>query len=118
MTDDVDDDHFDHIEPVTARDDNNNSNNEANMNSGVSRKRIVLNRPMYTQKEFESEFGIKEKQSRASLKKKCIKCMRFIDPRNLIGIFTILNWVSEYNFKSNLIPDILSGLTGFKIKVD
>jgi hypothetical protein len=101
----VEDDH------EKVRDNTNQFNNPENINVSATRNRVVINRPVYTQKEFQNEFGIKSKEQHTPLKQRFVKFLRYFDPRNLIGIFTILNWVSEYNIKSDLIPDILSGLT-------
>jgi hypothetical protein len=125
MVDIDDDDYSDEIQ-IAPRDDNNNTdkhdkNTITRPTSSVDaalRQRIAINRPVYTHKQFETEFGLKEKKPRSLVRQECKKFLRCIDPRNLIGIFTVLNWVSEYNFKKNLIPDILSGLTGLYLTID
>jgi hypothetical protein len=122
MTDQDDD--YSEEQEIAPRDDNNNSTqNNRNITPGATssanaalRQRIEINRPVYTHKQFETEFGVKDKPKRNLVRHECKKFLRFLDPRNLIGVFTILNWISEYNFKLNLISDILSGLTGLSIK--
>jgi hypothetical protein len=83
------------------------------MDNDTSEKRIIVNRQIYSYKKFESEFAIEHDEAKDStLRKNLSKSLRFVDPRNLLGVFTILNWISEYNFKADLIADLLSGLTG------
>lgn len=79
------------------------------------RKWVSINRPAYSQKEFENEFAIanRDKTPTNQLIKNEIKKVAFkFHPKNLIGIFTILNLITEYDFKKNLVSDILSGITG------
>lgn len=76
-------------------------------------KRIEINRPVYKQKEFDQEFSITNKsEPENNLLKKTLKniAIKFY-PNNILGIFTILNLITEYDYKKNLISDLLSGFT-------
>ena len=96
---------------MTGNEDDN-SNEDETPNENVVRRRLVINRPTYTHKQFENEFGIKDCQEVNLIRNHVLKLLRPLHLKNLLGIFTILNWVSEYNITVDLIPDILSGLTG------
>ena len=37
---------------------------------------------------------------------------RYLHPKHLLGVFTILNLITEYNFKECFLADVFSGLTG------
>lgn len=74
-------------------------------------KRIVsINRPTFSQKEFDSKFKVKSEND--SKKKSRVRnfFMKF-SPLNFLQTFTILSFITEYNFKKYLITDMLSGLT-------
>ena len=99
---------------------------------------LNISRPVYTQKRFQSEFelGKSEKRHRSdtegtneeeegstntsalnrSIESTCGCFRRFFDkhlhPKHLIGVFTILNLITEYNFKECFLADVFSGLTG------
>jgi MFS superfamily sulfate permease-like transporter len=66
---------------------------------------INIQRPAFKQNDFDSEFKLKIDTN----KKKLIK--NNFDPRRLLNIFTILNLITEYNFKKDLIADLFSGFT-------
>jgi Leucine-rich repeat (LRR) protein len=66
---------------------------------------INIQRPAFKQNDFDSEFKLKIDTN----KKKLIK--NKFDPRRLLNIFTILNLITEYNFKKDLIADLFSGFT-------
>lgn len=89
---------------------------EGTSGSCVERRSIEIHRPAFSQAEFDNEFQIKQtkgadstkKLVRAQIKQVALK----IHPKNLLGIFTILNLITQYDFKNNLIADTLSGFTG------
>ncbi len=68
-------------------------------------------RKAYTQKQFDKEFAITTHKDTFSYKNKLKRFATDLHPRNLISVFTVINLVTEYDFKKNLIPDVLSGLT-------
>ena len=75
---------------------------------------LKINRPVYNIEKFENEFSSNYKKSsnkKENLAKKLKKSALNLHPKNILGIFTIFNLVSEYKFKEYLIPDIISGLT-------
>ena len=79
----------------------------------TSRKLISIRRPVYKQKEFDDEFLIKERTGKKSnVKNGLKKILLKLDPRNMLKMFTIINLVTEYNFKNNLLSDLFSGITG------
>ncbi|CAF0714401.1 unnamed protein product [Brachionus calyciflorus] len=74
-----------------------------------SQDSILINRPVYTLKKFDSEYQIDSSNASSTKNVKSKKCN--FSPINFLSIFTILNFITEYNFKQHLVPDILSGLT-------
>jgi hypothetical protein len=91
-----------------------NSNNIDELND----LNLIVKRPVYNQKKFDLEFldSVKVKhEERKSRPERLLhhtkRILRHYHPRKLTSLFTILNLVSEYNFKKFLIGDIISGLT-------
>ena len=79
----------------------------------TSRKYINIRRPVYKQKEFDDEFLIKEiTKKKTNVKNEFKKVLAKFDPRKILRMFTIINLVTEYDFKNNLLSDLLSGFTG------
>lgn len=72
------------------------------------RKKLTIKRPVYTEKELEDEFLVKEEAIKRSDTRSLFKCL---DLRQLLNLFTFFNLISEYDFKNDLIPDIMSGFT-------
>ena len=76
----------------------------------IENKVIQITRPVYNQKQFDQEFLLnKNKHENKSFR--CKQIIKSFDPSRLLSVFTILNLITEYNFKNDLIPDILSGFT-------
>ncbi len=81
-----------------------------------------ISRPIYTQRKFQNDFStvdIKhshdsndERKEKSRYAQTCNKLISCIHPRNLIEIFTIVNFIIEYDFKKNFFADLFSGLTG------
>jgi solute carrier family 26 (sulfate anion transporter), member 6 len=71
----------------------------------INKNLINIQRPAFKQNDFDSEFKLKIDTN----KNKLIK--NNFDPRRLLNIFTILNLITEYNFKKDLIADLFSGFT-------
>lgn len=77
---------------------------------------LFRNRPVYTQKNFENEFqSIQFNKKKSSVTKGLKNFAHSYHPANLLNIFTILNLITEYDFKKYFISDLISGLTGLKI---
>ena len=75
-----------------------------NERNDSQKEKLIINRPVYTQKQFENEFSIKAPNQTKSI-------FQSIDPRRLINIFTIINLITEYDYKNDFIPDLMSGFT-------
>jgi hypothetical protein len=74
------------------------------------RRSIQINRPTYSQKEFDGEFELNEADpKKTSISKRIKSYAKSLDP---LGFFSIINLFAEYNFKSFLLADVLSGFTG------
>jgi hypothetical protein len=78
-------------------------------------------RPIYNQKQFQSEFALefkceknaqKQQTHENNNKKQFISCLH---PRYLLKLFTIVDVLLKYEFKKNFIADLFSGLTGNEI---
>ena len=75
-------------------------------------KSILVNRSVYNQKKFDTEFRLEPVKKSENRKAKILKnSISKLSPWNLLRKITILNLFYEYNFKEYLIPDIFSGLT-------
>jgi hypothetical protein len=73
---------------------------------------LKIQRKFYSQKQFDDEFFSKDVETKRLSKRSMFRSFFSIfHPKNLLTIFTFLNWISEYDLKSNLIADILSGVT-------
>jgi high affinity sulfate transporter 1 len=78
---------------------------------GVNTK-ILIKRPAYKQNEFENTFAIKN--DNVSVEFKMVaksKLINFFKLTKFLNIFTILNVITEYDYKTCLLPDCLSGIT-------
>ena len=102
---------------------------------------LSISRPVYTRKRFQSQFAVNTSEKRPGhddeyteeeeqaennnvatsaknrkFESKCASFRRFFDkhlhPKHLLSIFTILNMITEYNFKECFLADVFSGLTG------
>jgi hypothetical protein len=73
---------------------------------------LKIERKFYSQKQFDDEFFCKDVETqKPSMRSKFKNFISIFHPKSLLGIFTFLNWITEYDLKNNLIADILSGLT-------
>ena len=88
------------------------------MASNIEAERPIVKsneRPAFYQKEFDHEFSIEKeitnKDVKRSIKRSFTKIAHSFDPRKLLGYLTILNLITEYDFKNWFVADILSGLT-------
>jgi solute carrier family 26 (sulfate anion transporter), member 6 len=76
----------------------------------INNNLINIQRPAYKQNDFDSEYKLKIDNNKK--KKSLFKLIKNnFDPRRFLNIFTILNLITEYNFKKDLIPDLFSGFT-------
>ena len=78
---------------------------------------IVVERPVFTKKKFDVEFAIKKQANKKSIGKKICQVLSNISLVNIIGIFTIIDFVVKYDYKKNLLADILSGITGLHLEI-
>ena len=69
--------------------------------------KFQINRQAYKQIQFDKEFSIKEPKIKKSFLNS--NFIRSLNPIRLLRIFTILNLITEYNVKKDLIADIFSG---------
>ncbi|RNA41758.1 prestin [Brachionus plicatilis] len=76
----------------------------------ANRRVVSVNRPAFSQKEFDSKFSTKA-ESNGEKGSKIRTILAKLSPINLLGTFTILSFITEYNFKKYLITDMLSGIT-------
>ena len=85
--------------------DNNNNNNN----------KLVSWRPVYNQRKFQNEFAIEQmshqNSNSNSNNRKQFQILIELK-RRLLGLFTVVNFILEYDCKKNLFADIFSGLTG------
>lgn len=79
------------------------------INNEPNKATFSISRPIYTQKQFDEKFEIKNPNN---TKKSTVKALlKALDPRRILNLFTILRLITEYNFKNDLIVDLFSGLT-------
>lgn len=82
-----------------------------------------ISRPIYNERKFQNDFSSTidtehshdnndERKENSRYAQTCHKLISCIHPRNLLEIFTIINFVVEYDFKKNFFADLFSGLTG------
>ena len=79
-----------------------------NESGSTSNRTLTLKRPVFNQKEFDNEYLIRNQESNRESK---INLFSLFDPRRFIRLFTILNLITEYNFKNDFIPDLIAGFT-------
>ena len=72
---------------------------------------ILIQRPIYSQQTFESQFSIKKKAKKKSISKSIKNRLKVFHPKNFLNVFTIINLITEYEFKNNLVSDLISGVT-------
>lgn len=73
----------------------------------ISAPTIQINRQAYKQSEFDDEFLLKSPKTKKSLLTASL--FKWLDPTKFLNVFTVLNLVTEYNFKRDLVADIFSG---------
>ena len=95
----------------------------------IESKYVNTTRLAYNQKQFDNEFSIIKANKLSENAKKKIDFKRYLfkifDPRRILSLFTILNLITEYNIKEDLLADFLSGITvgilhipaGFYLKI-
>ena len=84
-----------------------NIETESIYENNVPFENLIIQRPVYSQKNFDKEYLIKDSPQKEN--KKC--SFKSCDPRRIINLFTILNLITEYDFKSNFISDLIAGFT-------
>lgn len=77
---------------------------------------VAVHRPIYSRKQFEIDFSIDSNVPKQNCSLKLVSRLKKLaqqyHPKNLLGLFTIFNLISEYRLKEYLANDIVSGLTG------
>jgi hypothetical protein len=69
-------------------------------------------RPVYNQKKYQHEFA-RTFNDEPTKKSKRIKSFLFIlHPRHLLNVFTIVNFIVDYDFRKYFFADVFSGITG------
>ena len=93
-----------------------------------------VTRPAYSQTKFQREFardrsnGADSDDDDADEDSRCISsknrrntnacasaaswCLGYLHPKRWLGMFTIINFVAEYDFRKCFLADLFSGLTG------
>ena len=78
--------------------------------------KLASRRPVYNQKKFQNEFAIEQmshQNSNSNSNNSRKKFQILIElKRRLLSLFTVVNFILEYDCKKNLFADIFSGLTG------
>jgi hypothetical protein len=72
-------------------------------------------RPVYNQKKYQQEFArtSEDKYNKKDHISNRIKSfLSLLHPRHLLNIFTIVNFIVDYDFKKNFLADVFSGITG------
>ena len=82
---------------------------------------IRVRRSVYKQKSFDDEFQLgkskasDEEEDASKLKETCSSLSRealgYLNPMNIVNLFTVFNLIASYDFKKTLVADLLSGLT-------
>jgi hypothetical protein len=80
------------------------------IHSECSRPLFEIKRQAYKQSQFDAEFQIRSsKEKKNFFKRKANTIFKLLNPKGLLSLFTILNLITEYNLKRDLIADIFSG---------
>jgi hypothetical protein len=84
----------------------------------IESKYVITTRLAYSQNQFDNEFSIinanKLKNNNDNSKKTFEfnhNLFKYLDPRRILNLFTILNLITEYNIRKDLLADFLSGIT-------
>jgi hypothetical protein len=78
---------------------------------------IFMNRQTYTNSEFEEKFRFKKLESDNLIKNAANFCRKNYKPspscmKNFVrDRIPVIKWMINYNFKENMIPDTISGIT-------
>lgn len=72
---------------------------------------LYIQRPVFKQSEFNSAYQNNDVSSKRSVWSHIKPVLKSYDPRKILSLFSILNMIATYNFKQNLVSDLLSGLT-------
>lgn len=94
-----------------------NRKNENSESTYSTNDNVYINRAILRQKSLDQRYLISEPRARSSNVKSQVKnglrkLGRKCHPKSVLNLFTILNMISEYDFKKFLLNDIISGLTG------
>ncbi|KAL7859430.1 hypothetical protein SRHO_G00145770 [Serrasalmus rhombeus] len=82
------------------------------------RPRYAVNRPAYSQPEFDEEFDRKRRSFPLGDKvKKVFSCSSGRLKSLLFRHLPVLSWLPKYNFRQNLLTDVISGVSAGTIQV-
>ncbi len=81
----------------------------------IESKYVITTRLAYSQNQFDNEFSIINANKLNDNSKKTFEfnhnLFKYLDPRRILNLFTILNLITEYNIRKDLLADFLSGIT-------
>uniref|UniRef100_W5K1I4 Solute carrier family 26 member 9 n=1 Tax=Astyanax mexicanus TaxID=7994 RepID=W5K1I4_ASTMX len=82
------------------------------------RPRYAINRSAYSQPDFDEEFGRRRRSFPLGDKvKKVFRCSSGRLKSLLFRHFPVLSWLPKYNFRQNLLTDVISGVSAGTIQV-
>lgn len=97
------------------------NNNDNNINNGNQNQLILIQRPAYSLKKFRDEFAQThdDDDRQQNTKKNWSRALRVFASAHLnpLKLFAIINLFLHYKVKECLVPDILSGITGFRYRI-
>lgn len=80
-------------------------------NSGQSSHVLKVERPYYEQEQFNSELNYCQLDDSKGNNSICNR-IRNVKPTNIfLSVFPLFSWLSQYNVKSDLVGDLVSGCT-------
>jgi len=73
----------------------------------------MTQRPVYNQKKYQQEFArTSDDKENTGISKRIKSFLSLLHPRHLLSVFTIVNFIVDYDFKKNFFADVFSGITG------
>jgi hypothetical protein len=69
-------------------------------------------RPVYNQKRYQNEFARTSDDESTKQSNRIKSFLSLLHPRQLLSVFTIVNFIVDYDFKKNFFADVFSGITG------
>jgi hypothetical protein len=69
-------------------------------------------RPVYNQKRYQNEFARKSDVEPTKQSNRIKSFLSLLHPRHLLDVFTIVNFIVDYDFRKYFFADVFSGITG------